>query len=461
MLEIKTPSQPYNKEKKLKTKTLILFIIGIMDYRPLHYLEKFWISFFPFGFIFHLIDVTLWDFYYVFSLFFTSQKQSSNKDIKTEDIKTEDIKTEDIKTRTFSVYSCRSGFDLVLQALNLSDQDEIIMTGLNIVHMGLLPQIHHLTVRIADLDLDTLEPDYHQLKQLVTPQTRALVFTQLFGAIVDLTKLGKFCHDHNLILIEDCAQSLSSIDDYRRDNSPADFSIYSFGLSKNFTAFGGGLLTVRNQNYESKIREILDSYPIESRWNYFKTVIFSLIKVIMSSTLILPVLNLVFNLFGSNFEDVLNKIGKEFSYQRDDRKLLSKFRKRCCFPHRQMIQYRMKNFKHNECQVLRKYRGDRMCQLIDKRLCIPGRNLENRYYWLFPVLVNNRDQLLDKLRSKGFFATKTATSFGCIYSSTDHNQTSRPRNTIDFANRVVYLPYSPVMPLDKMHEMIEIVNHHS
>ncbi len=103
-------------------------------------------------------------------------------------------------------------------------------------------------------------------------------------------------------------------------------------------------------------------------------------------------------------------------------------------------------------------RGDVMTKYLSNGL-IPGKEISSRYYWLYPILVNNRDQLINKLRKTGILATKSATTFGCLYKLDKDNLI--PKNCLEFAQKVVYLPYSPEMPKSKMLEMIDIINNHT
>jgi dTDP-4-amino-4,6-dideoxygalactose transaminase len=426
--------------------------IGYDNYHPFGLLEKFWIRS---GFLFYLIDVTF--FQILLAIFRCLASYSINDRIKLEN----DIL---VSINMFPIYSCRSGFDAILQILTTSiwsdyksdDQPEIIMTGLNIKHMVLLPEIHGYRIKLLDIDLDTLESDLIQLKKLITPNTRILVVAQLFGVQVDLEPLAKIAKENNILIIEDCAQSLSN---GYLGSSHVDFTLFSFGLSKSYTAFGGGLLRVNNIGYRIPISKLLQTYPIESQVKYLTTVIISTIKVALSCTLMAPVVNFVVRRFGFNFEMLLNKVGKEFNYHDDPIQLLAKFRKQCSTPHLSIIRDRVQQIYDmsisNEYQIEKKIQGDYLTNklLNIKTVKVVGnKHMSRRYsYWLFPILVQNRDQLLDKLNQNGFIASKTATSFGYIGLGEEEN------NCFKFGKQVVYLPYSPEIPRNKIDDMVKII----
>ena len=361
----------------------------------------------------------------------------------------------------FPIYSCRSGFDAILQILSTylksNDQPEIIMTGLNIKHMRMLPEIHGYKVKILDIDLDTMEPNLVQLKNLITPNTHVLVVAQFNGVHIDLEPMARIVKENNnIIIIEDCAQSINS--EYI-GSCHADFTLFSFGLSKDYTAFGGGLIKVHNNRYQTSISNLLDTYPIESQFKYLTTVTISTIKFIMTSSITVSLVHFISRYFGSNYENVLNKIGKEFNDHDDPRKLLAKFRKQCSTPHLSLIRDRIKEIydtpNSNKYLLERKMQGDYLTnQLLNiQTIKIFGNKQMKRRYWLFPILVKNknRDQLLDKLNQNGFIATKTATTFGYIGLEEEES------NCFKFREEVIYLPYSPDIPRIKIDEMVKLI----
>jgi perosamine synthetase len=87
---------------------------------------------------------------------------------------------------TLVTFSVRTAFDLLLQALNLPDGSEIIMSAINIAHMEEIVKKHHCIPVVIDIDVDTLAPSIAQLKEAISDQTQILIIAHLFGSIVPL-----------------------------------------------------------------------------------------------------------------------------------------------------------------------------------------------------------------------------------------------------------------------------------
>ncbi len=69
----------------------------------------------------------------------------------------------------------------------------------------------------------------------------ALILPYNFGFLPDINKVKRVCKKNNVILIEDCAQALGARYKGRLVGGFGDYSVFSFGISKN-TGFLGGLV---------------------------------------------------------------------------------------------------------------------------------------------------------------------------------------------------------------------------
>ncbi len=77
----------------------------------------------------------------------------------------------------------------------------------------------------------------------ITPKTRAVIPVHLFGQAADMERIMPIAQEHNLTVIEDCAQSIGARHHGRPTGTIGDFGAISFFPTKNLGAFGdGGLL---------------------------------------------------------------------------------------------------------------------------------------------------------------------------------------------------------------------------
>src|SRR6185295_14567341 len=94
----------------------------------------------------------------------------------------------------------RMAFFYILNALNLPRGSEIVVPALTFWVVPELARAAGLKVVFADLDPAAF-------KRAVTPNTRAVVPTHLYGLPCDMDAIMTIASRHNLTVIEDCAHA--------------------------------------------------------------------------------------------------------------------------------------------------------------------------------------------------------------------------------------------------------------
>lgn len=102
-------------------------------------------------------------------------------------------------------------------------------------------------IKWADIDPDTRLITAETIEPLITPKTRAILVVHLYGLMCDMKPIMDLAKKHNLLVIEDCAQSMGASLDGMRCGNFGDFACYSFHTQKNMTTLGeGGILSIRD-----------------------------------------------------------------------------------------------------------------------------------------------------------------------------------------------------------------------
>ena len=139
---------------------------------------------------------------------------------------------------------------------NIKKGDEVIApvftctaTNIPLLYIG-------AKIKFADIDPDTMNISIDHIKKLITKKTKAIIFVNYGGVPCDLIELNKLKKKHNLILIQDAAQSLGSKVGKKDITEFADFTIFSFQAIKHITSGDGGMLTFKNKKFLEKSRRI-------------------------------------------------------------------------------------------------------------------------------------------------------------------------------------------------------------
>ena len=90
----------------------------------------------------------------------------------------------------------------------------------------------------VDVDAQTLQPSVEHLERSITPRTRAILVAHLFGTHVDMGPIIELARQHDLLVIEDCAQAFVGREYAGHPDS--NCALFSFGPIKTATALGRG-----------------------------------------------------------------------------------------------------------------------------------------------------------------------------------------------------------------------------
>lgn len=167
--------------------------------------------------------------------------------------------------------TCASGTDalhLGLLAAGIQQGDEVITTAFTFIataeaicYVGAVPVF-------VDIKPDTFNIDVEQIEKAITPKTKAILPVHLFGQPADMTAIMAIAKKHNLIVIEDCAQSFGADVDGKMTGGIGLVGCHSFFPSKNLGCYGdGGMVTTNDDVIAEKIK-ILRNHGSSVRYHH-------------------------------------------------------------------------------------------------------------------------------------------------------------------------------------------------
>ena len=151
-----------------------------------------------------------------------------------------------------------SGTDALLislMAAGIGEGDEVITspytffaTAGSIVRLGATPVF-------VDINDVTFNMKVEHVERCITARTRAIIPVHLYGQCADMDPIMELGKKHNLIVIEDAAQSIGSEYKKKRSGSMGDMGCFSFFPAKNLGAFGdGGIVTTSSEELYEKLK---------------------------------------------------------------------------------------------------------------------------------------------------------------------------------------------------------------
>jgi dTDP-4-amino-4,6-dideoxygalactose transaminase len=155
---------------------------------------------------------------------------------------------------------CNSGTDalyLALRALNLGVGDEVITTPFTFFATAEMISAVGATPVFVDIESQTYNLDLAALEAAITPKTRAVLPVHLFGQPIDLSRLMTIAQNHNLWVIEDCAQATGAKWAGQAVGTWGIIGCFSFFPTKNLGAYGdGGAVVTQDAALASRIRAL-------------------------------------------------------------------------------------------------------------------------------------------------------------------------------------------------------------
>lgn len=173
-------------------------------------------------------------------------------------------KVTELEERIAAVSDCKfaigvsSGTDALLNSLmslDIGAGDEVITTPFTffatigcIVRAGARPVF-------VDIDPKTYNINPALVEQAVSEKTRAIIPVHLFGQMVDMDPIVDIAGKHNLAVIEDAAQSITSTYKGRKAGSMGTLGCFSFFPSKNLGGAGdGGMIVTNDEQLHDRIK---------------------------------------------------------------------------------------------------------------------------------------------------------------------------------------------------------------
>lgn len=167
--------------------------------------------------------------------------------------------------------ACNSGTDalyLALRACGIGAGDEVITTPFTFIATSEVISAVGAKPVFVDIDQTTLNLDLQQIEAAITPQTKAIIPVHLFGQPVNMTELMGMATTHNLLVIEDCAQSTGATWQGEKVGSIGHIGCFSFYPTKNLGGCGdGGAITTNDAQMAVKMR-MLKNHGQSNRYYY-------------------------------------------------------------------------------------------------------------------------------------------------------------------------------------------------
>lgn len=143
--------------------------------------------------------------------------------------------------------SCTSGLETCLRALNIGQQDEVIVPVQTFIATGSCVVRNGSRVIFCETD-DNFLIDFNDMKKKITARTKAVIMVHFAGLIhPQIDEIYQYLKQNHIYLIEDAAHAHGAKAGRLFAGNLADMACFSFFSTKNMTTGEGGMITTNNE----------------------------------------------------------------------------------------------------------------------------------------------------------------------------------------------------------------------
>ncbi len=151
-----------------------------------------------------------------------------------------------------------SALDVALKVLEIGKGDEVITTPFSFIASANCILFQDAKPAFGDIKEGTFNLDPDSVLEKITEDTKAILPVHLFGQSADIRALKEIAEDHDLYLIEDCAQAHGAEFDGKKVGGFGDIGTYSFYPTKNMTTGEGGMVVTDDEELAERANLVRD-----------------------------------------------------------------------------------------------------------------------------------------------------------------------------------------------------------
>lgn len=297
----------------------------------------------------------------------------------------------------FSFNSGRSSLMAILAALEIKENDEILLQGFT-CNSAVIP-ILKIKAKPVFVDIDeTLNLDPKDLEKKITSKSKAIMIQHTFGFPAKIDEILAIVKKNNLLLIEDCAHALGSKFDNKACGTFGEVAFFSFGRDKIISSVFGGMVATDSEETAKKIKNFREKLNYPSNFWIFQ----QLLHPVLINKLILKLYRVpVFGKFTLIFFQKIKILSKAVHKKEKKGKIPSYFPKR--------MPNALANLALNQLEKLEKFNRHRkeIVRFYEEELKKTGFSLpflkkekKGVVFMRYPILVNDSDAILKEARKE-------------------------------------------------------------
>ncbi|MDT8375588.1 MAG: DegT/DnrJ/EryC1/StrS family aminotransferase [Mariprofundaceae bacterium] len=155
-----------------------------------------------------------------------------------------------------SVNSNTSGLIAAVGAIGIEPGDQIIVSPWTMCATATSILVWNAIPVFADIEKETFNLDPESIRKCITPKTKAIIVTDIFGHAARLDEIMGIAREHGLKVIEDAAQAPGALYGERYVGTIADIGVFSLNYHKHIHTGEGGMCVTDNDDLAERLQLI-------------------------------------------------------------------------------------------------------------------------------------------------------------------------------------------------------------
>ena len=155
-----------------------------------------------------------------------------------------------------AVNSGTSGLHLLMAALNISRNDEVLTTPFSFIASANCILFQNAVPKLVDIEPESLNMDPLATEAAITHRTKAMVAVATFGSPTHMDVYEKIADSHGIPMIEDCCEALGSTLGGRPAGSFGTAGVFGFYPNKQITTGEGGMIVTNDSGIAAMCRSL-------------------------------------------------------------------------------------------------------------------------------------------------------------------------------------------------------------
>ena len=147
-----------------------------------------------------------------------------------------------------------AALEVAVQALGISDGDEVIMPAFTIISCAMAVTKAGAVPVLVDSDIYTWNMNVDEIEAKITSRTKAIMIVHLYGLPVEVDKILELADKYKLRIIEDAAEMHGQTYKGKPCGSFGDISTFSFYPNKHITTGEGGMIVTDDEYLAERCR---------------------------------------------------------------------------------------------------------------------------------------------------------------------------------------------------------------